>query len=126
MAKANDNMRIEFDYEGKHYILEFTPSSIKKMESQLGVSFANFSDKVFTNSEKLFEGAFLEHHPTVSKKKIAEIRKALELTADGEEPDENDDGEVVSSLNRILIEMIGKTMEEINNVGGNVKWTVTR
>ena len=126
MAKTNDNMRIEFDYEGKHYVLEYTPASIKKMESQLGVSFTNFSEKVFTNSEKLFEGAFFEHHPTTSRKKIAEIRKALQLTAEGEDPDENDDGEIISSLNRILIEMIGKAMEEINNVGGNVSWTVTR
>ena len=125
MGKTIERTRIEFDYKDKHYILEYTAASIKKMEAD-GVHFGSMEDRFFTNTEKLFYGAFLEHHPTVSKKTAKEIYKALSKTAEDEEPELDDDGNPVDGLSRILAEMLNEAMEEMLDRGGNVSWKVVR
>ena len=126
MAKKNDSRtRIEFDYGDQHYILEYTAASIKKMEAD-GVSFSSMEEKIFTNTEKLFFGAFMEHHPTMTKKKAKEIYKALSKTAEDEEPEYDEDGAPVDGLTKILTEMLNEAMDEMLDRGGNVSWKVTR
>ncbi len=125
MAKTSNRTRIEFDYDNQHFILEYTAASIKKLEAD-GVSFGKMGDKIFTNTEKLFYGAFMEHHPTVSRKKVREIYKALSRTAEDEEKELDDDGEEVDGLSKILTEMLNEAMEEMLNRGGNVSWKVSR
>lgn len=125
MAKANDKTRIEFDYEGTHYILEYTAASIKRMEAD-GIKFGNIGDSIFTNMEKLFFHAFLEHHPTISRKKAKEIYKVLSLYAEDEEPEYDDDGNAIDGLSTIIGKMLNEAMEEMTQRGGNVSWKVTR
>lgn len=125
MAKSNGNAKIEFDYDGKHYILEYTAASIKKMEAD-GIKFGSMGDSIFTNTEKLFYGAFMEHHPTMTRKKAREIYKALAKTAEDEEPELDDNDNPVDGLTKILTEMLNETMDEMLDRGGNVSWKVTR
>ena len=125
MAKASNRTRIEFDYEGDHYILEYTAASIKRLEAD-GVKFGNMGDSIFTNTEKLFFNAFLEYHPTMTRKKAREIYKALSMTAEDEEPEYDDDGNAIDGLTTILGEMLKEAMDEMMNRGGNVSWKVTR
>jgi hypothetical protein len=125
MAKKNEKTRIEFDFEGKHYTLEYTAATIKKMEEQ-GLSLMNFGNKICTDTELLFYGAFLEHHPTISKSKVKTIYKELSKTAEDEEPILDDDGNEVDGLTAILGEMLTEALEEMMNRGGNVSWKVTR
>ena len=125
MAKANNRTRIEFDYEGTHYILEYSAASIKRLEAD-GVKFSSMGDSIFTNTEKLFFGAFLEHHPTMTRAKAREIYKALAMTADDEEPQYDENGNVVDGLGDILGTMLREAMDEMMNRGGNVNWKVTR
>jgi len=125
MAQKNEKTRIEFDYENKHYKLEFTAASIKRMEEE-GFSLTKMGDKIITNTELLFYGAFFANHPTISKKKVKEIYKELAKTAEDEEPVLDDDGNVVDGLTSILGEMLNEALEEMMNRGGNVSWKVTR
>jgi hypothetical protein len=125
MAKKSERTRIEFDYDGTHYILEYTAASIKKMEAD-GIKFGSMGDSIFTNTEKLFFGAFQEHHPTTSRKKAKEIYRALSMTAEDEEPETDDDGNPVDGLTKVLTAMLDEAMDEMLERGGNVSWKVTR
>ena len=125
MAKKSERTRIEFDYDGTHYILEYTAASIKKMEAD-GIKFGSIGDSIFTNTEKLFFGAFLENHPTMTRKKAKDIYKALSKTAEDEEVELDEDGEPVDGLTKVLTAMLDEAMGEMLERGGNVSWKVTR
>ena len=114
MAKS-EKTRIEFDYDGRHYKLEYTANSLKKLE-----------DMIFTAPEVLFRGAFYANHPAESEKKIREMYKALRRTMEDEEAERDDDGEETDLLIDTLAEMIKEAVEEISGRGGNVAWKVTR
>lgn len=124
MAKS-EKTRIEFDYDGKHYKLEYTANSLKKLE-QSGVSFKKLEDMIFTAPEVLFRGAFYANHPAESEKKIREMYKALRRKMEDEEDERDDDGEDTDRLIDTLAEMIKEAVEEISGRGGNVAWKVTR
>jgi len=124
MEKSNKT-RIEFDYEGKHYVLEYTAASLKKMERN-GVKFSKLDDMIFTAPEVLFEGAFYANHPNTDKKKIREIYRSLKRTADDEEPEYDEDGKEIDSLASVLGAMIQEAVEEWSNRQGNSSWKVTR
>ena len=124
MAKS-EKTRIEFDYDGRHYKLEYTANSLKKLE-QSGVSFKKLEDMIFTAPEVLFRGAFYANHPAEAEKKIREMYKALRRTMEDEEAERDDDGEETDLLIDTLAEMIKEAVEEISGRGGNVAWKVTR
>ena len=125
MAKKNEKTRIEFDYKNKHYVLEYTAASIKKMEAE-GFSLTKLGERVITDTELLFYGAFLENHQGITRKQVREIYQELCKTAEDEEPVLDDDGNEVDGLTTILGEMLNEAVEEMMNRGGNVSWKVTR
>ena len=99
--------RIEFDYNDKHYRLEYTPDSIRQMEAA-GFNFNDLSDRPMTRIEQLWAGAFLANHRRVSnniikdlykkmKNKEALLQKLTEMYSNALEylmPDEDDEGNV--------------------------------
>lgn len=119
--------RIEFDYEGQHYRLEFTAASLKRMERE-GVKLAKLDDMVVSAPETLFRGAFYANHPTVNSKKAGAIYKALKRTAEDTEPELDEDGRETDALNDALAQMLSEAVDELNGRGekGNVSWTVTK
>lgn len=119
--------RIEFDYDGKHYRLEFTAASLKRMERE-GVKLAKLDDMVVSAPETLFRGAFYANHPTVNAKKTHEIYQALKRTAEDTEPELDENGRETDALNDALAQMLSEAVDELNGRGerGNVSWTVTR
>lgn len=121
----SNKTKIEFDYNGKHYVLEYTAASLKKMERS-GVKFSKLDDMVFSAPEILFRGAFYANHPTESPVTIHEIYKALKRTADDEEPKYDEDGNEVDALIVALGSMIEEAVNEWNGRSGNSGWKVTR
>lgn len=123
----NEKTKIEFDYNGKHYKLEYTASSLKKLEKQ-GVSFAKLDDMIFSAPEVLFRGAFLANHPTEDRATINKLYKILRRSADDEEAEYDDDGREVDKLTQTLADMIAEAVDEITGRGeqGNLNWKVTR
>lgn len=72
MSNIENVNKIEFDYNDKHYCLEYTPDSLARMES------AGFViDEVFTKPNlripQLWDGAFIAHESRVSNN----IKKAI-------------------------------------------------
>lgn len=121
----SNKTKIEFDYNGKHYVLEYTAASLKKMERS-GVKFSKLDDMVFSAPEILFRGAFYANHPTESPVTIHEIYRALKRTADDEEPKYDEDGNEVDALIVALGSMIEEAVNEWNGRSGNSGWKVTR
>ena len=121
----SNKTKIEFDYNGKHYVLEYTAASLKKMERS-GVKFSKLDEMVFSAPEILFRGAFYANHPTESPVTIHEIYRALKRTTDDEEPKYDEDGNEVDALIVALGSMIEEAVNEWNGRSGNSGWKVTR
>lgn len=106
--------QINFDYNGKHYCLEYTPETIKQMEAA-GFSMNDFYDKPATRIEQLWAGAFLAN---CRKNTSANVIKQLY--------DKMKDKE---ALLEKLIDMYSNTlnylMPDEDDDEGNVEWTVT-
>ena len=122
MSERIDKTRIKFTYNDKDYVLEVTPATLKKMED-MGFSFKDLSTKIVTVKEKLFMGAFIENHPSVSDKTKREIYKKLAYSAENQEIDEDTDDPLFDAI----YSMYDEAFEELNsNRGkqGNLKWTV--
>lgn len=117
--------KIEFNYNGTDYVLEYTAASLKKMEKN-GVKFAKLDEMLFSAPEILFEGAFYANHPQVDKRLVREIYRSLKRTADDEEVLYNDDGEEVDGLKDVLGQMLEEAVREWTNRSGNSSWKVTR
>ncbi len=122
-----EKTRIEFDYGGKHYKLEYTANSLKKLE-RAGVKFNQLADMVFTAPEVVFRGAFYANHPAEKESTIREIYKSLKRTADDMEKEVDEDGREVDFLMQTLSDMIAECVDELTGRGeqGNVGWKVTK
>lgn len=123
--RNSNKTRIEFDYNGKHYVLEYTAASLKKMERS-GVKFSKLDEMVFSAPEILFRGAFYANHPSESPVTIHEIFNALKRTADDQEPRYDEDGNEVDELVAALGSMLEEAINEWNGRSGNSGWKVTR
>ena len=121
----SDKTRIEFDYGGKPYKLEYTANSLKKLE-KMGVKFSKLDEMIFTAPELLFRGAFLANHPTETTQTIHDIYVSLKRTAEDSEPQYDEDGREVDLLQETLATMLSEAVEELTGRGGNSSWKVTK
>ena len=101
---------IEFTYEDKDYVLEFTKRTVKQMEST-GFSLDKLADKPMTYLPELFKGAFLVHHKEVKQEKIAEIYSHL-----------TDKEALIGKLMEIYNDPINAMMEEPTEEEKKVNW----
>lgn len=103
--------QINFDYDGKHYCLEYTRDTVKQMEAG-GFTINDMSEKPATRIEQLWTGAFLANHRRVSNTIIKELY--------GKMKDKD-------ALLRKLAEMYNATLEYLMDEAdeGNVEWTAT-
>lgn len=109
IQKAN---MIEFEYNDKHYCLEYTPDSIKQMEAN-GFSINDIGDKPATRIEQLWQGAFLANHRRVSNTVVTELFRKMKNR---------------EALLRKLTEMYNGALEYLlpdEDNEGNVDWTAT-
>ena len=67
---------LTFEYDGKDWTLEFTRASVVKME-QDGFKVSDMETYPLSTLPEFFAGAFLAHHPSVSRKRIDAIYEAI-------------------------------------------------
>lgn len=96
------------DEEGKTYTLEFTRRSLEIMERR-GFDPDALTSKPMTMLPALFAGAFIAHHPNVSKEKIDYLFANVE----------NKNG-LIEKLARMFAEPINTLLEQKENAP--VKW----
>ena len=105
--------QINFDYNGKHYCLEYTLDTIKQMEAN-GFNINDVGDKPATRIEQLWVGAFLAHHRKAIGDGVA--KTLLKKMKDKE------------GLLDILPQMYNNTLGAMvsdEDDEGNVEWTAT-
>lgn len=113
MSDIQKTNKIEFEYNGKAYCLEYTPDTIKRMEAN-GFKINEIGDMPATRLEQLWAGAFLAHHRKAVGDGTAE--KLLGRMQRREE------------LMKKLVEMYNNTLEYLlpdEDDEGNVDWTAT-
>ena len=118
ISENSDVNKIDFDYNGKHYCLEYTPDSIKRMEAA-GFSMNDLFDKPQTRIEQLWAGAFIAHERKVSStivKKLYDEMKSKKLV-----------GTLITMYNNTLQNLVPDLeSDDGEEQMGNVKWTASR
>jgi hypothetical protein len=109
-----EKTKIEFDWNGKHIVLEYTADSLRKMEKR-GFDVSEADKRLLSLGEDLFCGAFIENHDDIKEKERRELYK--EISASDEDGNE---------IDAALAEMFSEAIEEIQSHRGNVKWRMTR
>lgn len=66
------NTKIELEYDGKSYTLEYDRMAVKMLESN-NFNMDEFLSKPVTNIDLAFQGAFIKHHSNVSLATINDI-----------------------------------------------------
>lgn len=107
----NEVNKIEFDFSGKHYILEYTPASIDTMENW-NFDINDIDKKPKTRIEQLWNGAMLAHHrKAVGDGKSMEIYKEIK-----------DKEGILAALANMYKNALAYLMDDDE---GNVEWTAT-
>ena len=109
-----DVNQINFDYEGRHYCLEYTRDTIKQMEGA-GFRMNDIGDMPATRIEQLWQGAFLAHHRKTSLNIIKDM--FYEMT---------DREELMKVLATMYNNTLSYLMPDNEENPGNVKWTASR
>lgn len=105
------NTKIELDFEGQHYTLEYDRDGIKMLEAR-GFKVDEFLKKPMTNVELVFQGAFLKNHPNIKLTTIEEIFKGC--------PDK---AGLVNILNKMIDDSYTSLLEEPDdNNPKKVQW----
>ena len=109
MKRAN---QINFDYNDKHYCLEYTPDAIKQMENA-GFVLSEIGEKPATRIEQLWAGAFLANHRKVSSSVIKELYGKMKNKE-----------ELLKKLTEMYNSALSYLMpDESEDDEGNVDWT---
>lgn len=103
--------QLNFEYNGKEYVLEFTRKTVTEMEKK-GFVAADVETKPMSTLPALFEGAFLAHHRFEKKEVITEIFDNM-----------TDKEGLIGKLAEMYNEPIMALVEEPEENTKNVKWT---
>lgn len=68
--------KIEFDYNGEHYILEYSKNTVRQLEAS-GFVLEDVPNRPLTLIPQLFAGSFLCHHRRIKEETVNEIYKHM-------------------------------------------------
>ncbi len=114
MSDIKQVNQINFDYNGKHYCLEYTRDTVKQMEAS-GFNINDMGDKPATRIEQLWAGAFLANHRKVSNSIIKELYGKMK-----------DKEKLLHSLSEMYNNTLSYLLPDAEEDDeGNVDWTAT-
>lgn len=102
--------KIEFEYEGTKYCLEYSRDAIKVMERQ-GFDLNKFMSQPMTSIDLAFEGAFLKNHRNIKATKVKDIYQAL-----------GNKNELANELLDMISETYNSLFEDEENSEKNIEW----
>lgn len=103
--------KIEFNYEGRDYTLEYTRETVKEMEKQ-GFVASKVLEAPVSMLPELFAGAFKAHHKYVNRKVIDAIFDKM-----------TNKRALVDKLSQMYSETISTLMEDGEEEGNEIMWT---
>jgi hypothetical protein len=106
--------QINFDYNGKHYCLEYNREAVKRMEAA-GFKPGESGSTPLIELDMLWAGAFYKNHRKESSHVIEQLLDKME----------NKD-ELLNALRDMVAETYTSLMGSEEGDEGNVKWTATR
>lgn len=112
IVQINPVNQINFDYNGKHYCLEYTRDTVKLMEAG-GFNLNDMGDKPATRIEQLWAGAFLANHRKVSNSVVKELYGKMK-----------DKETLLQKLTEMYNNTLGYLMPDEDDEG-NVDWTAS-
>lgn len=104
------NKKIQIEYEGQKYILEYNRQSIELMERQ-GFSVSDFAKKPMTMLPLAFEGLFYKNHKYLKKSEIDKIFNKLK-----------NKGQLTEAITEMIMECYNSLTEDSDE--GNVEWEI--
>ena len=110
--------KIEFEWDGKPIVLEYTADSIRKMVKR-GFDITKAEKELLILGETLFCGAFIANHDDIKESVRRDIYKELCEAYE-------DEGGESESIESAVADMFSEAIEELNTHRGNVKWKVKR
>ena len=104
------NKKIEFNYNGKDYVLEYNRKSIEYIERQ-GFSISQLAEKPMLMLPMAFSGLFFENHKNTKQSEIDEIY---------------DNFKNKDMLINTIAEMLNEAYSSLqdDNQEGNIEWKV--
>lgn len=111
------SQKIEFEYEGTPYTLEYTARTVAAMERK-GFDISAVDKRPMLLLPELFEGAFQAHHKNVSRKKVDEI---FENIGDKQSLIQT----LVAMYSEPIAKMVGVDDEADDDSEKKVTWTVS-
>lgn len=106
--------QINFDYNGKHYCLEYTRNTVKAMEAG-GFNPNDIAEKPALRLEQLWAGAFLANHRNVSNTVVEKLYDQMKNKS-----------KLLETLRAMIAETYDSLIpDEEGEDEGNVEWTAT-
>lgn len=105
--------QINFDYNGKHYCLEYSRESVKRMEAA-GFRPGESGSTPLIELDMLWAGAFFKNHRKTSSKIIEELLEKMK-----------DKDKLLEALRNMVAETYTSLMDTDEDDEGNVEWTAT-
>lgn len=104
---------INFDYNGKHYCLEYSREAVKRMEAA-GFKPGESGTTPLIELDMLWAGAFYKNHRKESSRVIEQILDKMK-----------DKVKLLEALRNMVAETYNSLMDEDECDEGNVEWTAT-
>lgn len=115
--EAKKPSQINFDYDGKHYCLEYNREAVKRMEAA-GFKPGESGSTPLIELDMLWAGAFYKNHRKVSSRVIESILDEI-----------GNQDELLETLRIMVSETYNSLRSDHNddedNEGKNLKWTAT-
>lgn len=105
------NKKLEFNYNGKDYTLEYDRKAIKIMEAN-GLKIDAITSQPISMIEILWQGAFLKNHKSEKSEKILEIYDSMKNKSDL-------NAALVSMFSETYTALIGDNEEDDSK---NIEW----
>ena len=105
--------QINFDYNGKHYCLEYSREAVKRMEAA-GFKPGESGTTPLIELDMLWAGAFYKNHRKESSRVIEQILDKMK-----------DKAKLLEALRNMVAETYNSLMDEDEGDEGNVEWTAT-
>lgn len=112
MADIKQVNQINFDYNGKHYCLEYSREAVKRMEAA-GFKPGESGTTPLIELDMLWAGAFYKNHRKESSRVIEQILDKMK-----------DKEKLLEALRTMVAETYNSLMDDEGDEG-NVEWTAT-